>query len=283
MISKRLAVICVIFAAMVAGCDSSPDDRSETSADQRGYEPPAQVKNFSFHWTADSAVDLFSTSAVILRAYLESYDLAWISQDTAAFYPGFDSAVPQNDLTNTQGSLGAVRPIMNLAASVPRPSTFGTEYLHILRLDSTVEQQTAVVCSDLRRLSQLNPEQGGYPAWYQTFAMALNSMGRGDTNYQSRESISVIRVTFSEVESKSGPTERQEGTRPAPRENVFGGWRITGRDVYTDSSWSAPRWKTAKDDLNACAAVFPRLGVDYFKRIDKPLFATEPPMPGWPV
>lgn len=92
--SKRAARLCISIILVVSGLAGFVvTQRREPPPPYPNW--PETLSYFRFRWSADPGIDLLSGPAVPLRAYLESYRLAYFTVGINAAYPGFEHAVPE--------------------------------------------------------------------------------------------------------------------------------------------------------------------------------------------
>ncbi|SIL71300.1 membrane protein [Mycobacteroides abscessus subsp. abscessus] len=165
---------------------------------------PSALNDFRFRWTAEPGIDLTTAPAVVMRAYIESWDIGRLTRTPPAkLYPGFDQSVAAGDRDNQ------LRPEQTEEEWSKLPSTgpfFGNGYIHILEIDRTDNQYSAYICEGM----------------YNVFYPAPDKTGKF---HALPTSPFVRRVEF----SKHGDYPRmapQQGPLPAPVEDVFNGWQI---------------------------------------------------------
>jgi hypothetical protein len=103
------------------------------------------------------------------------------------------------------------------------------------------------------------------------------------------DGIDAMRLLLSAPPQAGDTLPPQTGSAPAPADDVFGGWQISGFLTSRVSSHSAfaAAWRTYDADLAKCVAEAPDpperrafLTNGEHPRID---FPTSPPSPGWPA
>ena len=210
-----------------------------------------------YRWSADAGIDLLTGPGVVVRAYVESFELANLMSNAEYVYPGFDRAAGPNN-ANDFGPRPDLR-------SAPKHPPVGTDYRHILRIERTGRDVFAFLCNF------------GYAV-----AFDLGD-GKLQVNRQTNSGTSVTRLTMiAPVADPAVPLPPQKGPLPAPGDDVFGQWRITANEL----GLLPTAWPTYPTDLQACIAQAPdpvekrdALMTGEHSRAD---FPTLPPYPGWP-
>ena len=275
----------VLLVVGLAGCQCG-----EPSAPEPTFVNwPKALGDFRFRWSAEPGIDLVSGPAVPLRAYLESYRIGDLTDDTGAAYPGFERAVPEA-LTPpfssvTPAQLVSIRPAIEAEPFGPPGPFYGNEYFHILELAPIEGGYRAYVCDGLYKVFRQAEQPGTYVSVVRYDARTgLNDVG----------GLKVWRVEFTDAppdpNAPARVTAPQRGPNPAPVGDVFGPWRITGA---SDNSWGTPitRESTAFEKVDGVARISQcsdrmRDGREqreaFFSRdFDTPPSA-EPAEPGWP-
>jgi hypothetical protein len=211
-------------------------------------------------WSADPGIDLLTGPAVVVRAYLESYEVAGYQDTIRVTYPGFMRAVLE-----TQQS-GNPWPSTEPIRSYP---VVGTKRWHVLRVDTNNRSVAAVVCG------------------YSGFTSA-NDLGNGKFGFPpgqfDLDGVFVMRIGMTAPESPSS-LPPQRGPALSPVDDVFGGWRIVDRQV---GGQSEPRdWSTVEEDLQLCRdrAPEPLERRQFLRQGEHPRsdYPTLPAYPGWPA
>ncbi|MEB3907199.1 hypothetical protein OSH39_24850 [Mycobacterium ulcerans] len=146
-VSRALATLPVVMMAAIGCSHSEPAPPPLSKVPWTGLL--AQEREV---WSAEPGIDLVTGPAVVIRAYLESRSLASQMGDIDYVYPGFKHAVAPNDPAEPDYSLNPP-PITQDLWPAPRPDSsslpypaVGTGRSHILRIDTSGRQVTAVVC-----------------------------------------------------------------------------------------------------------------------------------------
>jgi hypothetical protein len=258
----RLHVLRALVAAAIMlstnGC--GPKEGSGHSAPPAGW--PKQLSDFTIVWTAESGIDLTTGAAVVVRAYLESFELASATGDARYLYPGFEQA--------TKGAPD-VRP--KLAAHADTPWV-GSERNRILSTHIAGSDVKAVVCSYTYGSAQ-REQSGGFTA-------------QAGNPFEPNAGIYAVEVTLKSPSDGTHSLPPQAGPDRAPSGDVFAGWQVTGHQggYFSESGG-------AQSDLDACIAKAPDSperraflvnpmpdGKLYHPRTD---FPTLPASPGWPA
>jgi len=299
----RMMVVLVL----VSGCRSTtvPPPPTSTAA-QPTTSWPEKLNDFRFRWSAEPGFELTSGQAVPLRAYLESWLVSYYTADPDAGYPGSERATPEPvDRTSPEWleTPYAYREIRGYRGKsnydIANQRFVGNEDLHVLRVEPMSSGFRAFVCD---ATFDVYEQRDGAP----TFT-PLTFKSSSDTDESDFHNMKVWRIEFSEHDSRVGPTPPaaptvpQVGPLPAPRDDVFGPWFITGATNVTfwsdidfpelpkGSPESKQRSREARDAEAAmreqCLGRYP-LNAEQRKTIattviDKPP-TVEPALPGWP-
>jgi hypothetical protein len=244
---------------------------------------PEALQDFRFRWDAEPGIDLVSGPAVPLRAYLESYRIAQLTHDIDAAYPGFERAVPPlpPPHSDAPAQLGYIRPTLEGEPFGPPGPFYGNEYFHILELTAIEGGYRAYVCDGMYKIFRESEDPGKYVA-----AIRFDSGASPD--------IKVWRVEFTDTPPvPTAPpmvTAPQKGPNPAPVNDVFGPWWISGASDFNwgtliTSESTAGETVDGPRRLSQCGNRVPdtRHGREAFMKseVDTPPTA-EPAEPGWP-
>jgi hypothetical protein len=239
-VGALLMVIAMVFAS---ACESkqppSTPLNSSSSALPAPLFPnwPAEVNDFRFHWSAAPGIDVEAGPAVALRAYVESFRLAGLAGgDLSVLYPGFMRATPEDASPSMErGSLAQrqyVRP--RSRAELARNGwkyvarqIYGYQPTHLLNLQPLGDGYLATVCLGL--YSVYRTADDNHDKYFSTIADADS----GQLRYQDGQTVEIWRVELRDRDpgvsnAPAAPTDRQNGPLPAPIEDVFGPWFITG-------------------------------------------------------
>ncbi|MGE0778295.1 hypothetical protein [Mycolicibacterium sp.] len=235
---RMISCASVVTMLLVAGCGT--DGRVPDSTPSEGPKNwPQSFGEFRFRWTGEPGIDLTTGWAVPLRAYLESWLLTFYTDDTRSVYPGFDRATPPLIKEGTpewtatpyaQRSIGGYRG----SSPVPHDSvTMGNEQLHILGLESMPGGFRALVCESQFAVYTTVPDSSVYRPVSIEHA---KNVEQADFN-----NMLVWRIEFTDRHpsadgAPASPNEPQEGPLPAPTEDVFGPWFVTGAGLV--GTWS---------------------------------------------
>jgi hypothetical protein len=241
MTMKRLLAVAVT-AALVSGCGQStpkPDTPPQTTKSSNGAlaDWPEKLKDFRFHWTAEPGIDLNTGPGILVRAYLESFDVASYTFDLDNSYPGFLRATPPNMSRIANGALYqlvAIRPLgvdYTVTPEDARPH-YGFVPFHVLDLVPLGDGYQATVCT------------AEYGSFIESTARPgkFVSIGTDDKTGQPYASgfgggVFVKRVQFTQNDPRVGstppqpPNAPQTGPAPAPSDDVFGDWFVTASSV----------------------------------------------------
>jgi hypothetical protein len=276
---------CAVVLLAVLGLNGC---RGEEAPPQPTYANwPASLNDFRFRWGAEASVDLASGPAVPLRAYLESYRIAQLTQDIGAAYPGFDRAVPElpPSSSDAPAELEAIRPAPEAEPFGSAGPFYGNEFFHILELTRIEGGYRAYVCDGMYKIFREGEERGKYVSvvGYDAHTL-LNDV----------DGMKVWRVEFTDIppaaEAPAMVAEPQRGPNPAPVGDVFGPWRITGASDY---SWGTEiaRDFTADETVDGarrisqCSDLMPQWRTERDAIINSSLDtapSAELAEPGWP-
>jgi hypothetical protein len=257
---------------------------------------PPEANEFRFHWSAAPGIDLETGPAVALRAYLESVRLAaFAGGDASAVYPGFLHATPENTAPATERGelfqLQYIRPKTraeyeaNGLQNVERP-VYGYQPTHILSVVPQGDGYRATICVGTYSVYRTADDDHG--KFFSTVADEIT----GQLTYGDRQTIQIWRVELSETDPRVGNAPAgspipQAGPLPAPVDDVFGRWFITGSSdiglwgpVGESESFDTPDTRKQCEDAmpdDAAARMAMATG-----------FHTQPPphgdpIPGWPA
>ncbi len=259
--------------AVVAGCGAGAVRHSAPAPKIPWAGTLADIRAV---WSAEPGIDLLTTPAVVVRAYIESIFLAANAGDIGYAYPGFTNAVAPNA---PQGQPDSARDRWPDTEHPLHDRLVGTDRYHVLRVDTAGRQVAAVVC-DWAYASALDLGDGNY-GWKSTLPA---------TDPAARIAVHQIVMTTPE----DGPVAHlppQRGTAAAPVDDVFGGWRIVGHNMTADripeSNTDPAQWPSEVTDAKSCVDKA-RDPVDrrlYLVNGVHPRseFPTLPPFPGWPA
>lgn len=248
---RWLAVVHVVMILVVVGCRSNDTGAPDPPA--AGW--PGLLGDFTVTWTAEPGIDLTKGAAVAARAYMESYYLAYLTDDEKYLYPGFQQSVDANDPDGPDGT----------EELWPKPNGsetwVGTARHHLLRLDRS-DRDVAVVGCVYSYSSGVLTEDG----------VQANIGGMGPY-----AGINAIRIGLQAPESEEVNLPPQRGPSRAPFENVFGGWRVTN---HQGGFLLQANWDGAGNDKQQCLS---RAEGTPESRASQSDFPALPATPGWPA
>lgn len=259
----------VCAAVILVGCGHTTAPADTPIAKPREHWPP-NMSDANFTWTADPGIDVTAQPAAALRAYIESRLLVSFGGSLDYLYPGFDQAVaPDRPAGSKPASAVALWPTPGKGDG----RLVGTERSHILRMDQSGREITAVVC-----------RWAWAAAWQQPNGMyRINTLKTG-----AATGIVINRITLtSPAEQQPGEVAPQRGSSRYATTDVFAGWRVIGNldDLLVGAG--DPEWPEFDQDLNACASRAPDSAErrEYLTAADRPRsdFPTLPASPGWPA
>jgi hypothetical protein len=201
---------------------------------------PQNLNDFRFRWSADPGFPLDTGWAVPLRAYFESMRIIYYTRNRDAGYPGLKRATPEppekfsaewKNLPIAQRDLRG--DIGNVDVDNPHHRFVGNEELRILKAEPTPSGFRAFVCD------------GTYGVFKETVGSRLAHVYIDSTKNSANPDLynmTVWRIEFSDKDPRAGasplpsPQSAQRGPLPAPLDDVFGPWFVTGS--YLVSAWS---------------------------------------------
>jgi hypothetical protein len=297
-------VVTIVLGLTACHSEPAAQPQSSTPAAQPANWPQ-NLNDFRFRWSADPRFALDTGWAVPLRAYVESMQVINYTRNLDSGYPGLKRATPeppekfspewkklplaQRDLRDSFARLDANNPDRRIV---------GNEDLRVLKTEPLPSGFRAFVCDAMFGVYEGSTDTQLIP-W--GFESAKQGFGVDFTN------MAVWRIEFSDKDPRSGappvpsPQSPQRGPLPAPRDDVFGQWFVTGASLV--SGWSdsdfpglqngTPEYDQRLHEAQAaeetmrqqCLAQYP-LNAEQRRAIattiiDKPP-TVEPALPGWP-
>jgi hypothetical protein len=238
-IDTRVVTALMIAVLVASACDSRGKDMPPPVTSSASPQPmfpnwPTNANEFRFHWSAAPGIDLENGPAVALRAYVESYRLDRLTGgDTSVAYPGFMRATSENAGVATKTGqlfqLQYVRPKTRAQAekngwTYVERQVYGYQPTHVLSLVPQGDGYRATVCLGLYSVFTSTDERNKYLS---TNAESAN----GPLRYPNGIEIWRVELTDNDPrvgDAPSGPVVAQRGPLPAPTDDVFGRWFITG-------------------------------------------------------
>ncbi|GAA4635784.1 hypothetical protein [Mycolicibacterium sediminis] len=253
---------------------------------------PTVVDGFRFHWSAGQGIDLTSGPSVPLRAYLESLRLAaFTGGDVSVVYPGFMRATPENQPASDAGDLfqlQRIRPATRQELEARgwkyvERRTFGYQPTHVLSLLPRGDGYRATVCVGTYAIYQDGLEDPS------KFVSTAADETTGELSYGDAGQIQVWRIELTQRNPNvpDPSTERpQSGPLPAPVDDVFGPWFITGSGTGLWGPSGQAEDIETPDIRKQCEDAMPDNAAA--RRAMATGFHTEPPphgepIPGWPA
>lgn len=234
-----ILLVALLLSACVPNDAPTPEDNTSTQSSSASLPMfvnwPKQVENFRFRWSAAEGTDLQTGPAVALRAYVESYRLVgMMGGDVSVVYPGFLRATPENspeakergDLVQLQYVRPRTRAELERNGWTYREKqVFGYQPTHVLDLVPDGEGYRATVCLGLYSVFEAADDGSGQ------YISVNADTETGRPRYP--DGIEVWRVDLTDRDpranqSTAAPTTPQAGPLPAPVDDVFGPWFVTG-------------------------------------------------------
>jgi hypothetical protein len=260
----RLVAPIVVASTLLAGCHLF--DNREPAIQRWG----GLLSDLRYQWDAEPGIDVLTGAAVPVRAYIESRWLAGSMGNLDHAYPGFTRAVPPDPPNAGWG----LRPNVNHKLDT---ALIGNAQYHILSLTRSADVVTATVCSYDYAVAR-QADDGKDADNFESVARRLEWRPKG---------IYAERVTLAAPGDESSSMPPQAGPSPAPSDDVFGNWRITGYLFSTSQPGFSSQWPTFDAELAKCVEKAPDpperrafLTDGNHPRSD---FPTSPPSPGWPA
>jgi hypothetical protein len=162
---------------------------------------------------------------------MESYYLAYLTDDGKYLYPGFRSSVNPNEPRGPRRT----------EALWPEPRSATTWVCtaghHLLRVTRSGRDVTVLGCLYSYRVGRQGQGGGFEP-----------NIGAG---FRPDAGISALRIGLQAPENEESALPAQEGTSRAPFENIFGGWRVTRHE---GGYLVKARWADSMRDKAECAS-----------------------------
>lgn len=257
---RKVLPLIAVASVVLAGCHLFVD--RQPSIQRWG----GLLSDLRYQWDAQPGIDVLTGAAVPVRAFVESRMLAQSAGNLDYAYPGFTRAVPPDA---PDGGWG-LRPNVDHSLS---NALVGNARYHILSLNRSANTVSATVCNYGYSVAR-QVEDGKY----ESVARRFDWQPKG---------ISAERVTLAAPSDESSPLAPQAGPSPAPSDDVFGNWRITGYLFSTSQPGFKSQWPTFDVDLAKCVDNAPDpperrafLTDGEHPRSD---FPTSPAFPGWPA
>jgi hypothetical protein len=232
-----VAVMAVLFGLTACHSAPAPPPPSPTPTAQPANWPQ-NLNDFRFRWSADQGFPLDTGWAVPLRAYLESMQVINYTRNLDAGYPGLKRATPEQveEFSSEWQKLPlAQRDIRSSVGRVdvdnPDHRFVGNEDLRILKAEPIPSGFRAFVCDATYAVFKGSADSRLAPLY-------IDSVTNGaDPDLYN---MAVWRIEFSDEDPRAGappppsPQSAQEGPLPAPRDDVFGPWFVTGSSLISE-------------------------------------------------
>ncbi|WGJ87614.1 hypothetical protein [Gordonia sp. SMJS1] len=250
--SRPQAIVLLLVAVLLSGCAFSSSDVTDRVTSTPAMTPadaiPPKLK-IAFRWVPSPTLNLMSPEATFVRAYAESYELAFEGQSASWGYPGFESASPADidQRVRTIESHSKYRDVEKTVFFTPlrRTEREGTVRVILCRSEIT---------------STMLPSGTGDIEW---------------KNFADSWGVPAI-LDFVTAGNNSPPGE-QLGQNLTPTTSVFGSWNA----INFVQLGLGPENRA---DIVACNALppnpdLPRVGVE----TGPEPWPVLPPSPGWPA
>lgn len=220
-----------VLALFLTGCSHEPTMPASPSKEDEAIHWPKKLNDFRFRWSAEPGIDLSSGQAVPLRAYLESWlVIAYTGGDVNNGYPGYQQATPAslpigsvafNALPMQQQMIRAFEG----GDGDSGERIVGNQELHILSIEPTLSGFRSTVCNST--FAVYRKKSGA-----ETTLTPLRLAGISSPDRADPANMAVWRIEFSDHDprrtTQAAPEQPQVGPLPAPLEDVFGPWFVTG-------------------------------------------------------
>jgi hypothetical protein len=284
------SIIAAITAVTVgSACNTDPNEPpSATGTTPERVSPnwPSLLNDFRFHWTAESGIDVTTGPAMVVRAYMESYNTAWFTLNLDNLFPGFRRATPENQepVGDFLWQLVDIRPLgsgFTKTAKDARPH-FGYQALHFLELTPLGNGYRAIVCSgDYAHFVQSAVNPGKF--------VSIDVDEKTAQPDSGESGVYLTQIELIQRDPRVGPDlPPQRGPAPAPEQDVFGDWWFTGAG---SSYWGPSNDRTAGDFpppelTKRCEDAMPLPEAERLAMMTG--FKDQPPphgeaIPGWPA
>jgi hypothetical protein len=289
---KVIRCISVVALVALGGCGAPAEAPTPETSSQPGQlfpNWPPLLNDFRFHWSAEPGIDVTTGPAMVVRAYLESYSVAELTLNADHGYPGFDRATPENlpREGNYQFQLVNIRPLGYPSKSAPEDAVphLGFDALHFLELTPVGDGYRAIVCrGDYANFVASRSKPG-------KFVSVGFSERAGEVIPRESSGVSGIQIELTQHDPRVGSNppavvaSPQRGPLPAPDQDVFGNWFITGAG---DTFWGPKNDpKSFRHDLEErCEAAMPLPAAERVAMMTG--FKDQAPphgeaIPGWPA
>lgn len=247
----RLAVLLLIVLA-VGGCSSTPSHNEQATSSSVGTPSGKRLPpdlDMSFRWIPTNVLDLGTSEGSFVRAYTESFELAFEGQSMSWGYPGFAAASPP----------GTDERIRLVASDSQTSRVVNTLFLRPLRREDSEDRSRLTICrSELLSIEQRS--DGESVAW---------------RNIGNRWAYPIT-IEFVRTGQRLPPLD-QRGSEVTPATSMFGSWKVAYFDRLGVGSEN-------NADILACNALppnpdLPRVGVE----TGPEPWPVLPPTPGWPA
>jgi hypothetical protein len=262
-----LAGVVAIILVAITGCTPDAPEKTPESP-PAGW--PTSLADFTIAWTAEPGINLATDgAAVAVRAYVESYFLAIITENDQYLYPGFaDSVEPNQPSPSWPPGTSDLHPELGNSG----PNVYiGTARHHVLSIVRADRDVTLTACAFMYG-SAIQEQEGGYSA----------IVGKA---FVPSPGIYPMRIGLrAPTDEQSGPPP-QQGPSRTPFDDVFGGWKITNlQGGYLSSTVG---WAESDRDQATCIARADGLpgSERLYPHVPSPAsdFPTLPATPGWPA
>jgi hypothetical protein len=219
----KLLTLVMVASTVLAGCHLF-DDR----------QPPIQrwgglFSDLRYQWDGEPGIDVLNGAAVPVRAYIESRWLARAAGNLDYAYPGFTQAVPPDPPDAGWGLTAEGQSLTEQSAGrqreIPHP------------FSEPLRRHCHRYGVRLRLFGAHQVEDSKEDDKFESVARRSGWQPKG---------IFVERVTLAALTDESSPLPPQAGPSPAPSDDVFGDWKITGYLFSTSQPGFKSQWPASR-------------------------------------
>lgn len=251
--------------ALTSCSHSAPEERAITTAttiEPAQYQPPAQVRNATYLWSAEPGIDLLDDRGRLIRAAQESMIIAHYG-GLDLTYPGFTDVLSHDYARRIEN-----RPYQSLA---------GTMRAHILQIIETEAGFKATICSQPSHFA-IRWSDGDYRIT--TFSGKENFVQFDQNSYASSRPRIELEPHWSLTE-ESAPLPPPPDAVPAENQ-----WSAPTEDLFTDTGFTITFGADLGETMHRCQdwgrSIEPAVPDEGSETILSPIPPkTLPAYPGW--